>query len=147
MRQAGGLKQVNAQYKRYREAQAAKAEKATPSAVSCGFLELGRRLVRRAQVRGQNARCASRDRYFVQLEPRCIPGPPAKSGRRKLARDRWRARASGRLPFVSELAAGAPFVCDEFGGQRPVLYPPGPAELYPPGCADQIAELLALWNC
>jgi len=29
MRQAGGLKQINAQYKRYRLAQIAKAEKAT----------------------------------------------------------------------------------------------------------------------
>jgi hypothetical protein len=33
MRQAGGLKQVNAEYKRYRQAQAAKAERATPYAV------------------------------------------------------------------------------------------------------------------
>ncbi|WP_426442028.1 hypothetical protein [Bradyrhizobium genosp. P] len=33
MRQAGGLKQVNAEYKAYRQAQVAKAEKATPYAV------------------------------------------------------------------------------------------------------------------
>ena len=33
MRQAGGLKQVNAEYKRYREAQAAKAERATSYSV------------------------------------------------------------------------------------------------------------------
>jgi hypothetical protein len=42
--------------------------------------------------------------------------------------------------------AGA-FVRDRFGDQRPVLYPPGPAELYPLVCADEFAELLALSNC